>query len=255
MRSRRSLRKRNKNRSRYSKNIQKRRSMKKKRFSKKKRKYSYKRKSLRGGMMEGRGPTTRRPSGRAPLTPNKEALLSQFMSYCRCSRESAQAYLEKYGWNPKYVEAVKGADRKMILDTSEIDEMTVNGNIEAGVASLKQSLGERGLPIGGNKSKLRKRLKDFETIRSGTCEEGMGRMSADAGEDIPGPLWSEGVGQIGVPRLVPMGPRAGDEFGDEIEGYVDDCCGGGMDWGFMGEKLYSLSEGELKANCDNFKIP
>ena len=90
MRSRRSLRKRNKNRPRYSKNIQKRRSMKKKRFSKKKRKYSYKRKSLRGGMMEGRGPTTRitYPS-EASLTPNKAALLSQFLSYCRCSRESA----------------------------------------------------------------------------------------------------------------------------------------------------------------------
>jgi len=53
MRSRRSLRKRNKNRPRYSKNIQKRRSMKKKRFSKKKRKYSYKRKSLRGGARKG----------------------------------------------------------------------------------------------------------------------------------------------------------------------------------------------------------
>ena len=79
MRSRRSLRKRNKNRPRYSKNIQKRRSMKKKRFSKKKRKYSYKRKSLRGGMMEGRGPTPRitYPS-EASLPPNKAALISQF---------------------------------------------------------------------------------------------------------------------------------------------------------------------------------
>ena len=188
--------------------------------------------------MEGRGPTTRitYPS-EASLTPNKAALLSQFLSYCRCSRESAQAYLEKYGWNPKYVEAVKGADSIGILEEGEVDKMTLNGNIEAGVASLKQSLGERGLPIGGNKSKLRQRLKDFEAIRSGTFEEGMGRLSAAAGGDLPGPLGSEGVRQSGVPRLVPMGPRAGDEFGDEIVSGDDDCCGGGRDGGFMGGKL------------------
>ena len=29
---------------------------------------------------------------------------------------------------------------------------------------------------------------------------------------------------------------------------------GGGDWGFMGGKLYSFSEGELKAMCDNFDI-